>query len=233
MIDWSGDDTTTPTTTTTQKHKKVGYFNYRYFCNFLWFVEFGMIYGMIVSYEPFQNSTGPLYKLQVQEFRRTGEWKHLYSMVPTNPERLPISLAFMLCLAVGIAVACLGLFHLYLCLSAQTTIEFHGNFMNRRKAQRFKKKWINPYDLGWKRNFQQIYGSRQPFWMAIGIPSKREPEFLPLPLPGDAGKRSNYQYTSSSSGSTLGLKTERMVRVHPTTTTTTSQMQSLNGAEIV
>jgi hypothetical protein len=149
-----------------------------------------MIYGMIVAYEPFQNTTGPLYRQQVLEFRRTGTWKHLHPMVPINAERLPISLSFMLCLAVGIAVACLGGFHLYLCLSAQTTIEFHGNWMNRRKAKRLNKKWTNPYSFGWRRNFQQTFGTSLVWWKAILIPSSREPEFLPLPLPGDLGKRS-------------------------------------------
>lgn len=89
-------------------------------------------------------------------------------------------------------MACLGGFHLYLCLTAQTTIEFHGNFGNRRKANRLNKKWSNPYSLGWKRNFQQIYGT-QPMWKALLLPSTREPEFLPLPLPGDKGKRIHYQ----------------------------------------
>lgn len=151
------------------------------------------MYGMILCYEPFQNTTGVLYKQQAQEFRRTGEWKHIYPMVPINSERLPISLAFMLCLAVGIAVAMLGGFHLYLCLSAQTTIEFHGNFMHRRTARRLNKKWTNPYSLGWRRNFQQVFGAQLPWWKAILIPSKREPEFLPLPLPGDLGQRAQYR----------------------------------------
>jgi len=175
----------------------VGYFNYRYFCNFLWFVELGMMYGAIISWEPFQNTTGPLYKQQHQIYRQTGEWKHIHPMVPINDERLPISMAFMLCLAVGLAVACLGGFHLYLCLSAQTTIEFHGNFLNRRKARRLNKKWSNPYSLGWRRNFQQIYGT-QPVWKAILVPARREPEFLPLPLPGDRGLRANYAAARAS-----------------------------------
>lgn len=150
-----------------------------------------MIYGATISFEPFQNTSGPLYRHQLQEYRKNGEWKRIYPMVPISSERLPISMSFMLCLAVGLAVACLGGFHLYLCLTAQTTIEFHGNFMNRRKARQLNKKWINPYSLGWKRNFQQVFGT-QPVWKAILIPSTREPEFLPLPLRGEDGKRTNY-----------------------------------------
>jgi hypothetical protein len=171
----------------------VGYFNYRYFCNFLFFVELAMIYGASITYVPFTNISGPLYKRQLQEFRKTGVWKHLYPMVPIGKERMPISLAFMLCLAIGIAVACLGGFHLYLCLTGQTTIEFHGNWVNKRRAAKLNKKFKSPYDVGYLRNWQQIYGSSQPWWRALLVPSAREPEYLPLPLPGDDGKRKRYQ----------------------------------------
>jgi hypothetical protein len=94
----------------------------------------------------------------------------------------------MLDLALGMAVACLGGFHLYLTLTGQTTIESHGNLMNRTKAKQLGQKWRNPYDLGWKRNLQQVYGT-QPFPWAFLVPSTREPEFLPLPLMGEEGKR--------------------------------------------
>jgi hypothetical protein len=147
-----------------------------------------MVYGAYMAYRPFVNSSSVNYRRQVLEFRKTGVWKHLYSYTPINTERMPISLAFMLCLAVGIAVACLGGFHLYLALTGQTTIEFHGNWVNRTKAKRLGQKWRNPYDLGWKRNLQQVFGT-QPFLIAFLIPSTREPEFLPLPIMGEDGKR--------------------------------------------
>jgi hypothetical protein len=171
----------------------VGYFNYRYFCNFLWFVFMGMFYGAAVTYVPFTNCNGPLYMRQKQEYLKTGAWKHIYNFVPIAKERMPISMSFMLCLAVGCAVACLGGFHLYLCLTGQTTIEFHGNWMNKSKAKRLNKKWKNPYDLGYKRNWQQVYGSRQPWLRAWIVPSTREPEFLPLPMTGEEGKRRKYR----------------------------------------
>lgn len=85
-------------------------------------------------------------------------------------------------------MACLGGFHLYLCLTGQTTIEFHGNWVNRRKANKLNKKWKNPYDMGMKRNWQQVYGSGNAL-LAFLIPSCREPEFLPLPLPEEKGRR--------------------------------------------
>ena len=45
---------------------------------------------------------------------------------PQRGDETSVAFSFMLCLSVGLAVACLGGFHLYLLLTAQTTIEFHG-----------------------------------------------------------------------------------------------------------
>lgn len=60
--------------------------------------------------------------------------------------------------------------------------------MNKRKARKLNKKFTSPYDLGWKRNWQQVYGTQHPL-VALLVPSTREPEFLPLPLKGEDGKR--------------------------------------------
>jgi hypothetical protein len=50
-------------------YELAGYFNYHYFCNFLWFVELAMIYGASMMYVPFTKISGPLYKHQLQEFQ--------------------------------------------------------------------------------------------------------------------------------------------------------------------
>lgn len=151
-----------------------------------------MMYGALISYRPFANSSGPLYRDQLAQFRKTGVWTHIHAYTPISSERMPLSLGFMLCLAVGIAVACLGGFHIYLVLSGQTTIEFHGNFVNKAKAKRSGQKFRNPYDMGMKRNWQQVYGDyngKWPMFMAVLVPSRREPDFLPLPIGGEEGKR--------------------------------------------
>jgi len=170
----------------------IGYFNYRYFVNFLVFVFTAMMYGALISYRPFANSTGPLYREQLVQFRKTGVWTRIHPYTPITSERVPLSLGFMLCLAVGIAVALLGGFHVYLVFSGQTTIEFHGNFVRKMKAKKLGQKYRNPYDMGWKRNWQQVYGDYDDGWMmlmAVLIPSRREPDFLPLPIGGEEGKR--------------------------------------------
>ena len=170
----------------------VGYFNYRYFVNFLFFVFVGMFYGVLVSMRPFWAIQGDAYWRQINWAREHHTRVVLHTeqyYVPTPPERTAIAFSFMICLSVGLAVFCLLVFHIYLVLTAQTTVEFHGNCANYRRARKRGNKWKNPYDLGWKRNFQQVYGHSQHPVAAVLLPSRREPEFLPLPLPGDEGKR--------------------------------------------
>ena len=97
----------------------VGYFNYRYFCNFLFYTFLGMFYGAIIAYRPFRAMSG-LRNRHGNNIEDTGPW------APTPEEGTYIAFSFMLCLSVGLAVATLAGFHAYLLLTAQTTIEFHG-----------------------------------------------------------------------------------------------------------
>jgi hypothetical protein len=85
--------------------------------------------------------------------------QHLIPHTPTPHERMPICFAFMMCLAVGIAVTGLLSFHLYLILTSQTTIEFHGNLFQKRIAKENGNVFVNPYDRGMKRNLEQVWGS--------------------------------------------------------------------------
>jgi len=184
----------------------VGYFNYRYFFNFLWFVTVGLGYGAAICFPAFMNLGTPAYRDQV---RASGGYqkslreslkgivvRHTMSnpYIPTPDERTPVALGFMMCLCLGAAVMCLGGFHLYLVLTAQTTIEFHGNWSKRKK-----RGWKNPYSAGnWKKNWEMVYGTRDVVqhkycgcWgvlMAM-MPSSREPEYLPLPIGGKLVRR--------------------------------------------
>jgi len=75
-----------------------------------------------------------------------------------------------------------------------------ANWSKRRRERQRGRKFINPYDLGWKRNFQQIWGNGNAL-LAVMIPSSREPDFLPVPLAGDIGKR--YKPKSKDRGERL------------------------------
>ncbi|KAL7517300.1 hypothetical protein ACHAWX_002232 [Stephanocyclus meneghinianus] len=191
----------------------IGYFNYRYFFNFLWFVAAALFYGMLICYPAFRNLNSRHYREQVIAAAEVSQSpkqifvKHLKSnaFIPTPDEKTPVAFGFIMCLAVSIAVFCLGSFHLYLVLTAQTTIEFHGNVSKRRKGG-----WTNPYSAGnLKKNWEMIYGTRHHyvksntsggednrysyhgcFGVLIAMmPSNREPEFLPIPIDGRLVRR--------------------------------------------
>jgi hypothetical protein len=138
------------------------------------------------------------------------EIHNMIPWVPTPYQRTPIAFCFMICLSVGIAITGLLGFHVYLVLTAQTTIEFHANMRKRRQAKDRGVAYINPYDLGHKRNWQQVYGTSNPI-LAMIIPSPREPEFLPLPMLEDNGRRqarqTNKKGDNNNASSTISMST--------------------------
>lgn len=172
----------------------VGYLNYRYFVNFLIFVFIGMCYGAMILLEPFLWMQHPDYTTLRKRERAAGH--HLtkpHPMLPRREEKMLISLSFMLCLAISFALVLLGGFHIYLTLTAQTTIEFHANWSKRRREG---PKFRNPYDQGWRKNWKQVYGD-QPWYIAI-LPSRREPDYLPVPVPGKNTLRRDIHVTDAS-----------------------------------
>ena len=229
---------------------QVGYFNYRYFCNFLLYVFLGMLYGAIVSFPYFLKIDSHEYIQQISQCRNeyiqqynklTGNEQgvnapnfhfsqitHVLPGIPIPSERMPICFAFTMCLALGIAVGGLFFFHLYLIMTCQTTIEFHGNRYKRLRAREDGHEWKNPYNFGLKRNLELVWGSIETkstssqflyydgkqedmkerssgfrrvlansvyrfkllvSFLMLLLPSRREPEFLPVPFEGDIGRR--------------------------------------------
>jgi len=219
---------------------------HRYFFNFLWFVVAALWYGTALCFPAFMYTGGKEYRDQVRMASRGTQIplkdlvvRHIQSnpFIPTPAERTLVSLAFMLCVCLAAAVTCLGGFHLYLVLSAQTTIEFHSNFSKRRKAG-----WKNPYSAGsWKKNWEMIYGTL--YWsrhraggscenedeehsrchgfggilMAM-MPSKREPEFLPFPinerLIRRRNKHANYNVTDLEMASSEVIANGMSATIH-------------------
>ena len=150
-----------------------------------------MLYGSIIGMQPFLLCQSKEYKQQVQLERHLGQRppNRLIPMLPYRDEKTLVTLAFMLCAAVGVAVMLLGGFHVYLTCTGQTTIEFHANWAHRKRARRLGTTYENPYSLksAWL-NFQQVFGVRKHLWQYV-IPVAGEPEFLPVPLQGHPGRR--------------------------------------------
>jgi hypothetical protein len=164
-----------------------------------------MVYGSLLTMEPFLSLDTQLYKDQLHLQREAGKGAaritRLAPMLPFREEKMLLTLSFMLCAALIFAIIFLGGFHIYLTLTAQTTIEFHANWSHRKRARKAGKKWKNPYDHGWKKNWQQVYGSQH--WLLAMLPSRREPDFLPVPLAGHKGRRRQIQ-TGLEKGATAG-----------------------------
>jgi hypothetical protein len=159
------------------------------------FIVIGMVYGALVTLEPFLMIQTEAYREQIRAEKKVGHrLARSHPMLPYREEKMLLTLSFMLCVAVGAAILVLGGFHLYLIVTAQTTIEFHANWANQRRSasqaqSQGGKKWKNPYDQSsWRRNWQQVYGTRH--WCLAILPSRREPDFLPVPIPFFASKAS-------------------------------------------
>jgi len=63
-----------------------------------------------------------------------------------DPGALQIVLVFIVCITFALGLTCFGLTHLSFVLRNVTTLES------------FEKNKTNPYDLGWRSNFEQVFG---------------------------------------------------------------------------
>jgi len=119
----------------------VGHGNYRYFCLFMLFLAFCCLFVAISSCNLF-----------ISSMFRPRRSKLSFS------DRQFISLSFIIAVCILIALFLLGGFHIYLVLTNQTTIEFHDNMRKKREGRASGKGYRNPWDLGRRRNFQQVFG---------------------------------------------------------------------------
>eukprot|EP00939_MAST-03C_sp_MAST-3C-sp1_P000983 g983.t1 len=136
----------------------VGFCNYRYFVLFLLHVWAGTFFVALCA---------------------LSEMQHVKSDRVTFSREVDrqITFLFVLGLSVGLAVSILLFWHIYLLLTAQTTIEFYGNFTRKQRAQRRGEVWSNPYDVGLWGNWVHLFGPGNIF-LAL-LPSSRPPPEMP------------------------------------------------------
>ena len=142
----------------------VGYLNYRYFWLFLLWVWAGCVYCVFMTMIPFASMT-----------RRRPVW----GVSVQREARGSVSFIFIITSSVGFAVSILFFWHVYLLLTAQTTIEFYGNRTRAARSRSRGEIFRNPYDLGTWRNWCQVMGDGNP--LVAVLPSLRRPPWPPWP----------------------------------------------------
>jgi len=122
----------------------IGFFNYRYFYLFLFYMWSGCMYGICITVMPFLTCL------------------HAGRGQPRNPicmSRSQITFAFIITISVVCAVGLLLAFHTYLILSAQTTIEFYYNKFSGRARRHRAELFLNEFDLGRRKNWHAVFGA--------------------------------------------------------------------------
>ena len=145
----------------------VGWRNYRYFFLFLLWLWTGTVFAILMTLLPFLTISRP-----------GARYKYGFPNIPKQ-HRSNISMMFIICVSIAVAVSFLFFWHVYLVLSGQTTIEFHINRSKKHQNSAHGKLFFNPFDLGYKKNWQHVMGTSH-FFISI-LPSNREPVGLPWP----------------------------------------------------
>jgi hypothetical protein len=117
----------------------VGYNNYCYFYNFLFWLEIGCFYLVLVTFPlisyPTDQQFMAMYKRAQGEIHPPSHESYIFCIL-------------VLTASAGIAVGALLSLHSYLIITNQTTIELYSNGKKRKQAKRRgDSPFLNPYDL--------------------------------------------------------------------------------------
>ncbi|WVQ79515.1 hypothetical protein IAT38_001614 [Cryptococcus sp. DSM 104549] len=80
-----------------------------------------------------------------------------HSVWPAYTPKLGYTLIYVLCIAIGVAVPVLMMWHLYMISCGETSIESHDNGYLADKAKAEGLIYLNPYDLGRRRNLELFF----------------------------------------------------------------------------
>lgn len=156
----------------------VGYFNYRYFVLFMAYLWSACLYGTLLLARPF---------LEMMYGTGVGSRPRMPVIIgPLASARSAIIFTFVLSLSVGLALSGLLGWHLFLISTGQTTIEFYINKARRDRARLRGGAYSNPYDLGFRKNWQQVLGGELSLWRAV-LPSSRLPPPMRCAGEGERG----------------------------------------------
>jgi palmitoyltransferase len=143
----------------------VGQDNHRYFFLFIVYVWLSSFYGAL-------NVLSLFYEAYSSE-----EW--------TLPmPRSQVGVSTFLNVSTVLAVSILFAVQAYLISTGQTSVEWHVNRVQRRKAKQEGRPFVNPHDFGFQRNWEHFLGKHS--LMFVLLPS------LVAPPPLDESVESHY-----------------------------------------
>jgi palmitoyltransferase len=79
-------------------------------------------------------------------------------------ERSAALFSCILAFSVFLALCFLWFWHVYLVLTAQTSVDYHRFAENRKAFKKRGETYVNPHDQGWRRNWQEAFDERGKYW---------------------------------------------------------------------
>ncbi|XP_070609008.1 palmitoyltransferase ZDHHC16 isoform X2 [Erythrolamprus reginae] len=147
----------------------VGHYNHRYFYSFMLFMTMGCIYSSVSGWdmfweayaaiETYSQTPPPTFSFRQRAFHKS------------------IVYAWVLCSSVALALGALMLWHSALITRGETSIERHINRKEKKRLQKKKKIFRNPYSFGPLGNWKVFLGvERQRHWITrVLLPSPHPP----------------------------------------------------------
>lgn len=86
---------------------------------------------------------------------------------------LALMFSIVLCASAFLALGMMLGLHTYLLLTNQSTIEMYFNRSQEQLARQHGEVWVNPFDMGWSKNMQQVFGVSN-FWLRWMLPGACE-----------------------------------------------------------
>lgn len=150
----------------------VGYYNYRYFLLFMLYLCGGALYYLCVAVPLFTTlDLSQAHKKSVEDGPFLERHKNSFVIFTVT-----------IAVSAWLSVLMLGLWHVFLLLTNQTTIEFYLNMDERAEMKKMGLVFKNPYHRGTRKNIRRVFGDVG-FVGALAISSREpvEPEFPWLP----------------------------------------------------
>ncbi|BDA42612.1 Palmitoyltransferase ZDHHC16 [Coccomyxa sp. Obi] len=128
----------------------IGFFNYRYFILFMLYLFMGSGYAATTAWNCLADANSVMHSFPMLIFS--------------------FAISTSACFSVGVLLC----WHVYLVLTAQSTIDFLKKWGAARELKQQGKTWCNPYNLGPVANWQEVFDVHGRFWWILWlVPNRR------------------------------------------------------------